>query len=70
MWMHIFGIQYYKHEEFSTRATVEISGTRESDTSKQQFQLAIDTKKELENSLLADLSSFERYTKNLRNKWG
>ena len=40
------------------------------DISKQQFQLAIDTKKELENTLLADLSSFERYTKNLRNKWG
>ena len=35
------------------------------DISKQLFQCAIDTKEELENTLLSDIGSFERYTKEL-----
>ena len=33
------------------------------DISKELFKLAIDTKEELENTLLSDIGSFERYTK-------
>ena len=35
------------------------------DISKELFKLAIDTKEELENTLLSDMGSFERYTKEL-----
>ena len=35
------------------------------DISKELFKLAIDTKEELENTLLSDIGSFERYTKEL-----
>ncbi len=37
------------------------------DISKQLFQCAIDTKEELENTLLSDIGSFERYTKELND---
>ena len=38
------------------------------DITEEQFQLAIDTKEELENTLLANISSFERYTKRFVGK--
>ena len=42
-----------------------VDALNKGEISKQLFQLAIDTKEELKNTLLADVSSFEKYTKEL-----